>query len=113
MTCDEIIKKRKELWQQHKDIEKDTEFTNTVAEYFLNPENALLRSDVSAHPEKLIEMFFLIVDKDEETVPFFLNSVQKEFVKIFYETQKKFDDGTITSMSFLVLKGRQQGKPKT
>ncbi len=85
----------------------DERFVLAVAEYLTrSPE---LLAEVRANPELLIEMIFTIVDKNKKTVPFFLNDVQRDFVKILNEHKGKFARGEISSLLFLILKGRQQG----
>ena len=53
--------------------------------------------------------FFVIVNKEQETVPFFFNDVQKKFLNILNSDIKDFKDGTNNHLKYLVLKGRQQG----
>lgn len=107
ITAKQIINKRKELWEQYKDINKDYEFVQAVAEELL--ENKSLLKEIEESPELLIEMVFIIVDKDKKTVPYFLNEVQTDFLNRLKESIKAFKEGRILSLKFLVLKGRQQG----
>lgn len=107
ITANQIINKRKELWEQYKDINKDYEFVQAVAKELL--ENRLLLKEIEESPELLIEMVFIIVDKDKKTVPYFLNEVQTDFLHRLKESIKAFKEGRILSLKFLVLKGRQQG----
>ena len=51
----------------------------------------------------------MIVDKDKRTVPFFLNDVQKSFIKDLNQAISDFKQGKRLHLKFLVLKGRQQG----
>lgn len=108
ITAKQIIEKRKELWTQYKDINKDFEFVSSVANELLI--NKPLLEEIKNSPELLIEMIFVIVDKDKKTVPYFLNEVQADFI---YNKLKKtielFEQGKVLQMKFLVLKGRQQG----
>ena len=107
ITAKQIINKRKELWEQYKDINKDYEFVQAVAKELL--ENRSLLKEIEESPELLIEMVFIIVDKDKNTVPYFLNEVQTDFLNRLKESIKAFKEGRILSLKFLVLKGRQQG----
>ena len=77
-----IIEKRKQLWEKHKDIEKDREYREAAAQALLEDSNRAkkLRRQIQEYPELLIEAFFVIVDKEQQTVPFFLNQVQQELV---------------------------------
>lgn len=55
-------------------------------------------------------MTFVVVDKDKHTIPFFFNEVQDDFIKNkLNKAIVDFEDGRITNISLLVLKGRQQG----
>lgn len=106
-----IIEKRKQLWKKFKDIEKDREYREAAAQALLeNSERGKkLRRQIQDHPELLIEAFFVIVDKEQQTVPFFLNTVQKELINIINRDKKLFKQGKINHMKYLLLKGRQQG----
>ena len=107
ITAKQIIEKRKEMWNQYKDINKDYEFTLAVAEELLS--NKPLLEEIINNPELLIEMIFIIVDKDKNTIPYFLNEVQKDFINKLNETIQQYSQGKLLHMRFLVLKGRQQG----
>lgn len=108
-TCLEIIAKRKELWLEFQDIERDTEFVNAALEYVVDVKGASVREEIKIHPEYLIEMSFVIVDKDKKTTPFFLNEVQKDFLEDINKAKKDYSEGKRFHLKFLVLKGRQQG----
>lgn len=106
-TADYLIEKRKEKWAELQSIDYDKKFRNAVAlELF---ENAELLAEVKAKPEKLIELVFIVVDKNQQTMPFFLNDVQHEFINTLNNAIQDFNEGKITDISLLVLKGRQQG----
>ena len=60
-----------------------------------------LRDEIVARPYLLIPIAFYIVDKKRNTVPFFFNEVQEDFIEKL-ETLG-------TNKPFFVLKGRQQG----
>ena len=107
ITANQIIEKRKEIWNKNSDINEDYKFTLSVAEELVI--NKPLLQEIKDNPELLIEMIFTIVDKDKNTVPFFLNEVQKDFLNKLNENKTKFDEGKLLSLRFLVLKGRQQG----
>ena len=107
ITAKQVIEKRKELWEQYKDINKDFEYVLAVANELL--ENKELLQEVTDNPELLIEMTFTIVDKEKNTIPFFLNEVQHSFIDLLNERIEKHKQGRLLHLRFLVLKGRQQG----
>lgn len=94
-----MVKKRRELWERDKDIYSDQRLTCAIADKILDTES--LREEVIKSPELLIEACFSIVDKRRETVPFFLNDVQRDFLSKL-QTQG-------SSKPYFILKGRQQG----
>ena len=106
-TADELIAKRKEKWAQSRDIDFDKQFREAVAQRLL--EDRELLAELQARPERLIELVFIVVDKNQKTMPFFLNEVQKEFIDTLNQAIEDFNAGRITEISLLVLKGRQQG----
>jgi hypothetical protein len=57
-----IIEKRKELWQQSHDIEQDKKYRLALADYLI--EHPEMSKTIQKHPESLVEMFFVIVDKE-------------------------------------------------
>ena len=77
ITAKQVIEKRKELWKQYHNPNKDFEYTIAVANELIT--NTSLLKEVVVNPELLIEMTFTIVDKEKSTVPFFLNDVQHDF----------------------------------
>ena len=107
ITANQVIEKRKELWEEYKDPNKDFEFVLAVARELT--ENMQLLKEVINNPELLIEMTFNIVDKEKSTVPFFLNEVQHSFIDLLNECIQKHKQGKLLHLRFLVLKGRQQG----
>lgn len=109
MKAMQIISKRKELWNKHKDIELDREYREAVADYITSNKAAALRKEAKDHPECLIEMFFVIVDKEQQTVPFFLNEVQQELIGIINNDIELYKQGKKLHLKYLLLKGRQQG----
>ena len=106
-TADYLIEKRKEKWNERQSIDFDKEFRAAIAEELMT--NADLLAEVKANPEKLIELVFIVVDKNQRTMPFFLNDVQHEFINTLNKAIQDFNEGRITDISLLVLKGRQQG----
>ena len=107
ITASHVIQKRKELWEEHHNPNKDFEYIMAVANELI--ENEKLLKEVIDNPELLIEMTFTIVDKTKSTVPFFLNEVQQDFLKKLNDSIKKHNEGKLLHLRFLVLKGRQQG----
>lgn len=108
-TCRDIINKRRELWDENHDTEKDANFIQAAVEYIISPTSKSVREEIKKHPEYLIEMTFVIVDKDKKTKPFFLNEVQKDFLADINQAKDDFSEGKRFHLKFLVLKGRQQG----
>lgn len=106
-TADYLIQKRKEKWEELHSIDYDKEFRSVVADEILD--NAELLAEVTRHPEKLIELVFIVVDKNQKTMPFFLNDVQQDFIDTLNQAIEDFESGIITDISLLILKGRQQG----
>ena len=77
-TPEYLIEKRKEKWytgDKEKRLEEDKRFREAVANEII--ENEEFRNEIIKYPEYLIELEFVIVDKEQNTVPFFLNEVQK------------------------------------
>lgn len=107
VTADFLIDRRKRQWKVHHDIKKDEKFVLATAFEIIR--NKFLREEIIDNPEKLIELCFTIVDKDKKIVPFFINEVQHEFIDTLNKAIDDYDKGLITSISLLVLKGRQQG----
>nr|DAL67675.1 MAG TPA: Terminase large subunit [Caudoviricetes sp.] len=99
LTVQDIIDKRRRIWSQKKDLDLDKALVRASAVKILS--TPALVAEVQAKPYLLIEVAFYIVNKKRETVPFFLNEVQRDFVEKL-ETLG-------TSKPFFILKGRQQG----
>ncbi|MGN0733694.1 MAG: hypothetical protein ACI4LC_05930 [Emergencia sp.] len=106
-TPDFLIERRKAKWEELHSIEHDKSFRNAIAEEMLNDES--FRDEIRKNPEKLIELCFVVVDKNKTTMPFFLNDVQKDFIETLNHTISEFESGLRPDISLLVLKGRQQG----
>ncbi len=99
LTIQDIIDKRRRIWSQKKDLDLDKALVQASAVKILSTPS--LVAEVQAKPYLLLEGAFYIVNKKRETVPFFLNEVQRDFVDKL-ETLG-------TSKPFFILKGRQQG----
>lgn len=106
-TADYLIQKRKDKWKESNSIEYDKQLRQAIANELINNEELL--NEVKKYPEKLIELIFIVVDKNQQTMPFFLNEVQHEFINILNKAREDFEKGLITDISLLILKGRQQG----
>ena len=106
-TADYLINKRKEKWEETQDIEYDKRLRTAISQELLK--NKSLLEEVKTYPEKLIELVFIVVDKNQKTTPFFLNTVQRNFINTLNQARKDFEKGIITDISLLILKGRQQG----
>lgn len=106
-TADELIQKRKDKWDELHSIEFDKKLRQAIGNEMLT--NRELLAEVRRYPEKLIELVFIVVDKNQKTMPFFLNDVQHEFLDTLNQAKEDYEAGIITDISLLVLKGRQQG----
>lgn len=99
ITIQDIIDKRKKRWEERHDIEFDKVLVRASVVKILQTPS--LRDEIVARPYLLIPIAFYIVDKKRNTVPFFFNEVQEDFINKL-ETLG-------TNKPFFVLKGRQQG----
>lgn len=106
-TADYLIQTRKVKWKETQSIEYDKKLRSAIVDELVN--NEVLLNEVKARPEKLIELVFVVVDKNQKTMPFFLNDVQHEFIDTLNKAKDDFEKGLITEISLLILKGRQQG----
>lgn len=106
-TADCLIQKRKDKWEETHSIEYDKKLRQAIANEIVTDRRLL--QEVTEHPEKLIELCFIVVDKNQKTMPFFLNDVQRDFIDTLNQAIADFEAGIITDISLLVLKGRQQG----
>lgn len=109
ITCKQIVQRRRELWVGTQSIEQDEIFIQSAIEHILEPNNKDIRDEIALYPEYLIEISFVIVDKDKRTIPFFLNKVQQSFLDDINNAKAEYKVGKRTSLKFLILKGRQQG----
>lgn len=98
-TIEDIIQKRKKIWQERHDIEYDKAFVSAAARKILSEHS--LREKIREKPWLLVEVAFTIVNKKRETVPFFFNEVQTDFLS---QIEKHG-----TARPYFILKGRQQG----
>lgn len=98
-TIAEWVQKRRSVWCQRHDIayDKSVVVPSAVTDLLRSP---LSRQEIIDRPWLLIEIALSVVDKEQRTVPFFLNEVQRDFVQRLERT-----DGR----PFYILKGRQQG----
>ena len=79
MRVQDIIDKRRRLWEERHDLDYDKAYIRAAARKILSsPE---LVEEVQAKPYLLIESAFYIVNKERATVPFFLNEVQRDFIE--------------------------------
>lgn len=106
-TVDYFIERRKAKWEEDCNLERDREFREVVAKTIVNNEEYI--KQIKEKPERMIELFFIVVDKEQRTLPFFLNFVQKDFIKRLNKAKEDYDKGIIIDISMLVLKGRQLG----
>lgn len=98
-NINDFVAKRKYFWSKTHDIELDARLVEAIADEILD--SSRLSREIREKPYLLIESCFTIVDKDKRSVPFFLNEVQKDFIKKI--------ELLGNSKPFFVLKGRQQG----
>lgn len=106
-TADYLIAKRREKWEELQNIDYDKKLRIAIVEEMIR--NKELLEEVKRYPEKLIELVFIVVDKNQKTMPFFLNEVQHDFINTLNKAIEDFNNGILTEISMLVLKGRQQG----
>ncbi len=103
----ERVQSIEELVKMRTKARDDTNFIERAARLILQREALLLQAQ--KRPELLIECLFYVVDKQKQTVPFFLNTVQKRFMLALNGQIEAFENGERSDISVLVLKGRQQG----
>lgn len=106
-TADYLIEKRRAKWEELHSIDYDKKLRAAIANELVTDRDLL--EEVKRKPEKLIELVFIVVDKNQKTMPFFLNEVQHDFMDTLNKAKADFEAGEITDISLLVLKGRQQG----
>ena len=107
-NADYLIQKRKDLWNDTHSIMKDKKLRLAIANELIK--NEKLRNEIKSYPEKLIELLFIVVDKEKNLVPFFLNEVQNDFIRnVLNKAKEDYKNKVINDISILILKGRQQG----
>lgn len=112
MTLQQLVQKRRDLWNQSNSDEQDRMYRNAVAEWLMafdTSEKERIFQEIVDRPSWLIQLFYTVVDKEMKTVPFFLNDAQSELDDIIYNAIKDFNAGLRNYLKFIVLKGRQQG----
>ncbi len=99
LTARDLIAKRRKRWEERHDLEYDRRIVEAAARKIVEDKD--IAREIRERPYLLIEIAFVIVDKHKDTVPFFLNEVQQDFIAQYerYGTGKPY----------FVLKGRQQG----
>ena len=107
MRAARLIQRRKAKWAETSSMAQDRQLREAIAEEILAREDLL--AEIRENPELLIELVFLVVDKNQKTVPFFLNGVQREFIATLNRAREDYKNGRVSQISLLVLKGRQQG----
>ena len=95
----DIIEKRRARWEERHDPAYDAQLCEAATRLILSSKN--IRQEINERPYLLIEAVFTVVDKQKNTVPFFFNDVQKDFIAQ-YEAHG-------TDKPYFILKGRQQG----
>ena len=65
-SADELIQKRKDLWQNKHSIFQDKKLRQAIANEIIK--NEQLRSEIQEYPEKLIELLFVVVEKEGNRV---------------------------------------------
>jgi len=90
-TSDYLISKRKEKWNNIHDLEYDKQFREAVVNELIT--DKMLLEEVQREPNKLIELLFIVVDKEQRTIPFFLNEVQLDLVNRINKAREEFEKG--------------------
>lgn len=106
-SADFLIERRRARWEEDRDLERDRVFREVAARELVTDDG--LRAELVERPERLIELLMVIVDKDKQTVPFFLNEVQRDFIGRLNRAKADFAAGKRNRIALAVLKGRQQG----
>lgn len=99
LTINKLVEIRRRAWEKSKDTENDRKLCTIIAETIVTNEKLL--KEVCEKPYLIIEACFSLVDKKRQTVPFFFNEVQRDFI------DKISTQGT--EKPYFILKGRQQG----
>ena len=99
ITIEDLIKKRKQRWEERHDMNFDAELASAIADKIIDTPS--LTKAILEKPYLLIECCFSLVDKKKRNVPFFLNEVQRDFIEKLEQNGR--------SKPYFILKGRQQG----
>ena len=78
-SADFLIERRKAKWKELKSIDYDKKLRRAIAGQIITSEQLL--AEIKKNPEKLIELEFVVVDKEQRTTPFFFNEVQRDFIE--------------------------------
>ena len=96
---EQYIEKRKRSWAKRHSIEYDSQLVEQLVRLALSQSDT--RQEILDKPYLLIELAFVIVDKNKDSVPFFFNEVQADFISKL----EQYGGGK----PYYILKGRQQG----
>lgn len=108
MTCKDYIAERKKLWNKTKNMEED--YSWRQASWYELIKNKKTFKELIENPWYLMEMHFIVVDKEFNEVPFFLNEVQTDFLNnLLLPLLHKQNKKEIEQIKIKILKGRQQG----
>lgn len=109
MDCKEWIAERKKLWKiSNGDIEADFKWRVASWKEIILDEATF--KEVLEKPWLLIELQFVVIDKEFNEVPFFLNDVQRDFQdNILAPMYLKQQERELEQIKIKILKGRQQG----
>ena len=94
-----LVKRRREAWETKGSISLDKRICRENADIILDTPH--LRDEVIKSPYLLIEPCFSLVSKEKRDCPFFLNTVQRDFISRLEKHG--------TKRPYFILKGRQQG----
>lgn len=108
MDCKGYIEERKKLWDKTKDIDIDEKWRSASWKEIATDKNVF--KELIENPWHLIQLQFVVIDKDFIETPFFLNNVQEQFqenilVPLYFKQQNR----EIEQIKIKILKGRQQG----
>jgi len=108
MDCRSYVTERKKLWNKTKDIEVDKEWRELTWSEIADDKTVV--KEIIENPWLLMEMQFIVTDKEFNELPFFLNEVQRDLqdntlVPMIREQEKGLRD----QIKIKVLKGRQSG----
>lgn len=108
MNCKRYIERRREIWEENKDIEIDRDVRRVIWDSVINSKE--LFTELMENPHLLIEMQFTVIDKEFNETPFLLNAVQRDFQdNILLPQVREQKKGLRDQIKIKILKGRQQG----